>query len=190
MPSTATSRNRFEKQGSGENANTWGTKLNTTGLDLIDEALDGRAAFTLSGSKTLTSTNYASDEARKRVLDITGGTGGTITLPAVEKLYFARNNSTGSVIFTTGGGDEATLASGLTCWISCDGTNVYADGSAADAFEFAQQAEASATAAAADADSAAANQAIAETHAEEAAASAASAALFDADTAYFYAVTF
>ena len=41
MPSSATSRNRFEKQGAGENANAWGTKLNATVFDLVDEALDG-----------------------------------------------------------------------------------------------------------------------------------------------------
>lgn len=190
MPSTATTRNRFEKQGSGENANTWGAKLNTTGLDLIDAALDGITSFSLSGAKTLTSTNFAADEARKRVLHITEGTGGTVTIPSVEKIYLVINDTTGDVVFTTGGGEDGTLPTGLSAWAVCDGTNVRVESGAVDAYGYAVDAAASALAAAASAVSAAESEAQAEAHADEAAASAASAALFDADTAYFYAVTF
>ena len=125
MPSTATTRNRLEKQGTGENNNSWGTKLNTTAFDLIDAALDGMEDYTLSGTKTLSSTNYAADESRMRFQNITGGTGGTVTIPAVEKLYLVRNGSSGDVIFTTGSGDTATIPTGNVEWISCDGTNVY-----------------------------------------------------------------
>lgn len=122
MPSTATARNRLEKQGAGENSNTWGTKLNVD-LDLIDESIDGVTSFTLSGSKTLTNTNYVSDEARKRVLNITGGTGGTVTIPNVEKVYLVRNGSTGSVIITTGSGTTATIPTLIQTWVFCDGSN-------------------------------------------------------------------
>ena len=124
MASTATTRNRLEKQGTGENTGTWGTKLNTATIDLIDAALDGRTAFSLSGSKTLTSTNYAADESRMRFLDITGGSGGTVTIPSLEKWYLIRNSASGAVSFTTGGGDNVTIDAGDTGMIACDGTNV------------------------------------------------------------------
>lgn len=123
MASTATTRNRLEKQGTGDNSNTWGTYLNSS-IDLIDAALDGRTAFTLSGSKTLTSANYAADESRERFLDITGGTGGTVTIPAVEKWYIVRNNSSGDVVFTTGSGTTQTVASGSLTLLVSDGTNI------------------------------------------------------------------
>lgn len=123
MPSTGTTRNRFEKQGVGENANTWGTKLNVN-HDLIDEALDGVTSFTLSSSKTLSSTNYASDESRKRVLDITSGTGGTVTIPNVEKTYLVRNACSGPVTITTGSGTTAIIPTLTSTWIFCAGGNV------------------------------------------------------------------
>lgn len=125
MPSTATTRNRLEKQGTGDNTNTWGTYLNGS-IDLIDSALDGRTAFTLSGSKTLTSANYADDESRERFLDITGGTGGTVTIPAVEKWYIVRNNASGDVVFTTGSGVTVTVKPGSLGLIVSDGTNIRA----------------------------------------------------------------
>lgn len=124
MASTATTRNRLEKQGTGENTGTWGSKLNTATIDLIDAALDGRTAFSLSGSKTLTSTNYAADESRMRFLDITGGTGGTVTIPSLEKWYLVRNAATGSVTFTTGSGTTVEVVTGDTILIACDATNV------------------------------------------------------------------
>lgn len=126
MPSTATTRNRFEKQNTGENPNTWGQKLNVSGLDLIDASLDGRTAFALSGAKTLTSSNYAADEARTRFLDVTGGTGGTITIPGVEKWYIVRNASAGTVTLTTGGTTTAAVRAGNAAIVVCDGSAVYA----------------------------------------------------------------
>lgn len=126
MASTATTRLRLEKQGTGEGTNVWGGKLNTAVFDLIDAAIAGVESFTLSGTKTLTSANYTTDEARKSTLNITGGTGGTVTIPSVEKNYIVRNGSSGSVIITTGGGTTATLISGDVGIVFCDATNVYA----------------------------------------------------------------
>lgn len=124
MASTATARNRFEKQGTGDNVNSWGTRLNTHGLDRIDEAICGWASYALSGSKTLTSSDYLADEARMPVQNITGGSGGTVTIPGVEKAYFVINGASGAVTFTTGGGDAVTIGAGERMWIACDGTDV------------------------------------------------------------------
>lgn len=125
MTSTATTRNRLEKQGTGDNSNTWGTYLNSS-IDLIDAALDGRTAFALSGAKTLSSANYSPDESRERFLDITGGTGGTVTIPAVEKWYIVRNNASGDAVFTTGSGVTQTVKPGSVTLLVCDGTNIRA----------------------------------------------------------------
>lgn len=125
MASTATTRNRLEKQGTGDNNNTWGSVLNSAVFDLIDAALDGRSNFALSGTKTLTSTNYAADESRMRFLDVTSGSGGTVTIPALEKWYLVRNGASGDVVLTTGSGDSATVKSGNVMPVISDGTNVY-----------------------------------------------------------------
>jgi hypothetical protein len=144
MPSTATTRNRFEKQATGEHTNIWGSTLNASCIDLFDAALDGRASFALSGTKTLSSTNFAADEARMRFIDITGGSGGTITIPAVEKWYLVRNNTSGSVIFTTGGATTATIPTATVQFIVCDGAKVYSDTTAAACAASATAAAASA----------------------------------------------
>lgn len=124
MPSSATTRLRLEKQAAGENNNTWGQpKLNTV-IDLVDQAIAGRSAVTVSGSVTLTATNFAADQARSIFLDCSG-TGGTITIPAVEKLYLLRNASSGSIIITCGGTTNATIQAGNSSWVACDATNVY-----------------------------------------------------------------
>ncbi|MDF3016330.1 MAG: putative phage tail fiber protein [Thermomicrobiales bacterium] len=129
MADTYTTSNRFEKMEPGQYLDTWGARWNAQGgSDLIDAALDGVESFALSGSKTLTNNNGAADEARKRILNVTGGTGGTITIPNVAKAYLVRNASSGDVIITTGSGTTATLVAGLTKWVFSTGSNVvYAD---------------------------------------------------------------
>lgn len=124
MPSSASPNLRLDFQATGENVNTWGNKLNTNALQLLEDAISSRAAFTLSGPKTLTAANFATDEARCAVLDITGGTGGTITIPGVEKLYLVRNAAAGDVILTTGSGTTATFKPGDVGNCFCDNTNV------------------------------------------------------------------
>jgi hypothetical protein len=55
---------------------------------------------------------------------VTGGTGGAITIPSVEKVYLVNNSSTGNVVVTTGAGTTATLASGEMNFVVCDAVNV------------------------------------------------------------------
>lgn len=124
MPSTYTTRNRAEKQNPGENTNSWGSLLNSNTIDMIDQSLDGMASFTVSAPTTLTNNNGSSDQARCRYLNITGGTGGTITIPNVEKVYIVRNTSSGTLTFTTGSGTTATVPTGQQAVVVCEGGNV------------------------------------------------------------------
>lgn len=124
MPSTYTPNLRFTLQATGEGLNVWGVILNSGVFSLVDYSIAGRAAFSLSGSKTLTSNNGATDEARAAMLDITGGTGGTITIPAVSKIYLVRNGASGNVVITTGGGQTVTIRPGESLLVFTDGTDV------------------------------------------------------------------
>lgn len=128
MASNPTTRNRLEKQGAGENANTWGApKLNTV-LDLTDAALDGWTVKALTGDVTLTSVNFATDEARPRVLKFTGAGPFTVTIPAVEKWYVVWNACTAAVTLTTGSGLTVAVETSEIALLICDGTNVRALG--------------------------------------------------------------
>jgi hypothetical protein len=124
MVSTPTTRNRLNKQGTGDGTNVWGTVLNGQVFDLIDSALDGVSSITVSGNVTLTSTNYVSDQARMRFLKLSGAGGFTITIPSVEKWYWVRNACSAAVIFSSGGA-TVSVPAGQTRSVLCDGTDCF-----------------------------------------------------------------
>lgn len=123
MPSTWSMRFRLNYQAPGDNLNAWGLVLNQQVFQALEDAIAKRVAFPLSGAKTLTTENGVEDEARCAFLDVTSGTGGTITAPAVEKLYVVRNASAGDVVVTTGAGQTATVKPGEVVWVVCDAAN-------------------------------------------------------------------
>lgn len=124
MASSYSLRFRLNYQAPGDNLNIWGLVLNTGVFQLLEDAIAKRLAFTLSGAKALTTAQGATDEARCAFLDVTGGTGGTITIPSVEKLYLVRNGASGDVVVTTGAGATATLTPGEVNWVVSDASNV------------------------------------------------------------------
>lgn len=124
MPSTYTASARYTLQATGENNNTWGTILNSGVFQLVDTNINGCLSFSLSGTKTLTTANGATDEARNATLKITSGSGGTITIPSVAKKYTVINNSGGAVVLTTGSGTAGTCQQSEQAEFVCDGTNV------------------------------------------------------------------
>lgn len=133
MPSTASTRLRLEKMATGEKTNTWGTTQNAAQFDLLDEAVAGVETIALTGNHTLTSTNFVSDQARNMGLRFTGslGSGATITIPTVEKLYFVINDSGQTLTFSSGG-TTGVVENGRRKWVGCDGTDVYVGEDGAD----------------------------------------------------------
>ena len=89
MESTYTSNNGLEKIGTGEQAGTWGTTTNTN-FDILDRAVNGVGAITLSGTThTLTTTDGAASEGHYKVLVLGGSPSGTntITILIVEIVF-------------------------------------------------------------------------------------------------------
>ena len=129
MASTYTDLLRLEKQGSGENDSTWGTKANTV-FDLIDVAIAGRAAVTHddAANYTLTTANSAADEARNAILNIAGAltAARNVVVPTKSKVYLVKNATTGGFDFTlkTSAGTGIVVPNGKILLLFCDGTNV------------------------------------------------------------------
>lgn len=148
MVDTFSTSNRLNKQTVGGNVDTWGGK-NNDNMDLIDAALDGVLAFAMSADKTLTFADGATDEARRRVLRITSGTGGTITIPAVMKVYLVINDADGDVGVHTPSGTIVTVASKdraiLVCTGADAGNSVLLFGARRDPIEMIDQATTSGT---------------------------------------------
>lgn len=130
MASTYTTRVRLEKQGDGENPNSWGTILNQNVIDLVDDAVAGYTVVSVSSVPiTLTTNDGTPDQSRAAALDFSGTLTAdvTITLPSVSKTYFVRENTSGSfaVILKTVGGSGLTLTQSQNTFVACNGTEIY-----------------------------------------------------------------
>ena len=130
MASTYTNRLGLEKQTDGENPNSWGAILNTNVIDLIDDAIAGYEIVSVSGTGvTLTDNQGSSDQSRNAALEFAGTLTAnvTITVPAEEKTYFIRENTSGSfaVQMKTVGGTALTLSQGVNTFVACNGTSIY-----------------------------------------------------------------
>ena len=129
---TFTSRIRLEKQANGENSGTWGTVLNQNVIDLVDEAIAGYTIVSCSATAVeLTANNGSSDQARSAVLELQGTLTSSvdITIPSVSKIYYVKNNTSGSypiTLKTAATTAKTTVAQGGTAPFICDAVNVIA----------------------------------------------------------------
>ena len=130
MASTYTSRIRLEKQADGENPNSWGLILNQNVIDLVDEAVAGYHAVSVSSvAVSLTSEDGTTDQSRKAGFKIEGTLTAdvTISFPAQEKTYFIHNGTTGdyNILLKSGAGTAVTATGqGLSMMVGTDGTTI------------------------------------------------------------------
>jgi len=127
-----TTRIRLEKQGDGENPNSWGNVLNHNVIDLVDDAVAGYTTVSLSSvDVTLTNNDGTADQARSAFLELQGALTDDVNviIPAKSKGYFIRNKTTRSASETTkiktlsAGG--ATVGVSAFGWFICDGVSVH-----------------------------------------------------------------
>jgi len=129
MADSPTTRNRFRKQSLGSNLNVWGDPYLNDNFDLIDFSLDGQSTIAISTtSTTLTSVNYAPDQARSRMLILTGTltANSTVIIPSVEKIYDVVSSVTMgafTLIIKTATGVGANIPAGGCYLVTCDGTD-------------------------------------------------------------------
>jgi len=125
MASTYTTNTGIEKIGTGEQSGTWGATTNTN-FDIIDRAVNGVGAISLSGTThTLTTSDGSLSDGMYKVLVLGGSPSGTNTITIApndaQKFYVVINSSGESAIFTQGSGGNATVANGATKLIYADG---------------------------------------------------------------------
>ena len=125
MASTYTTNTGIEKIGTGEQSGTWGATTNTN-FDILDRAINGVGAISLSGTThTLTTSDGSLSDGMYKVLVLGGSPSGTNTITIApndaQKFYVVINSSGESAIFTQGSGGNATIANGATKLIYADG---------------------------------------------------------------------
>ena len=139
MASTYTSRIRLNKQGDGDNPNSWGTVLNDGVISLVDDAIAAYTTISIGSAATVTlsAVNGGSDTARSAFLEVKGSVGGTNTtitleIPSNSKSYVINNkvsaNTTASDIvkIKTASGQGYDIPFGAVGLVICDGTSVFA----------------------------------------------------------------
>ena len=125
MASTYTTNTGIELIANGEQSGTWGNTTNTN-LQIIDRLTNGVGSITLSGTThTLTTTDGSLSDGQYRVLLFAGSPSGTNTITVAPndqtKLFFVKNNSGQSAVFSQGSGANVTIPNGESAIIYCDG---------------------------------------------------------------------
>lgn len=129
MTDTATSRYGARQQSQGSNTNTWGDdKLNEV-LRLLDRGSKGYEAIAMTGSTTLSWSNYvATNSGQVSVLKLTGSlsSAANLVVPSVEWVWPIIWNTTGQTITVkTSAGTGVQIPTGRKASVFCDATDCY-----------------------------------------------------------------
>src|SRR5215813_1942154 len=134
MADAFSTRLRFRLQATGANQNTWGALLNTAALQLIDDAISGKADVTVTTSDvTLSQNNGSQDQSRMAIINLIGAPTGPFNciVPTLTKLYLVLNNTGQIMTIKTASGTGIPINPAANQWLAVDGTNVIAVGAAA-----------------------------------------------------------
>jgi hypothetical protein len=135
MVSTYTDRLRINKQGDGDNDSTWGQVVNTQ-FELFEDSIAALTTIDLTGAggtRSLTTNNGSSDEARSAILKILGTPTSVVdvVIPSQTKHYFVDSLVSGANrvqirtdSFVTGTNTLVTAETNRRLSIICDGANV------------------------------------------------------------------
>ena len=132
MASTYTSNTGIEKIGAGEQAGTWGNTTNNN-LDIVDRTLNGVVTLTITGNKTLTTSDGTLSEGHYKILVLSGSPSGAFDLTIdpndQQKWFFIKNSTNQTVTVKQGGGSGTTvaLATNTSGIIFADGTGANAN---------------------------------------------------------------
>ena len=132
MASTYTSNGGIEKIGAGEQAGAWGTTTNNN-LDIIDRTLNGLVTLTISGDKTVSTSDGTLSEGHYKILVLAGSPSGgfnfLIDPNDQQKWFFIKNTTNQTATVKQGGGSGTTvaLATGTSAIVFADGTGANAN---------------------------------------------------------------
>jgi cytoskeletal protein CcmA (bactofilin family) len=130
MASSYTGNSGIEKPAEGDQTGEWGDTINLN-MDIIDRAINGVGAITLSGTThTLTTTDGTLSDGMYKVLVLGGSPSGTNTITIApndaDKVYIVVNGSGQTATFSQGSGANVSVLDG-------DSKIIYADGAGSGA---------------------------------------------------------
>ena len=132
MASTYTTRIRLEKQGDGENPNSWGAILNQNVIDLVDDAIAAYTTIVVSSADvTLTTADGTSDQARSAFLELSGTVSSNLNVlvPEQSKGFIVNDKTTrensATITVKTASGSGTAITSGDIRQLVCDSVSVF-----------------------------------------------------------------
>ena len=132
MASTYTTRIRLEKQGDGENPNSWGAILNQNVIDLVDDAIAAYTTIVVSSADvTLTTADGTSDQARSAFLELSGTVSSSLNIlvPEQSKGFIVNDKTTrqnsATITVKTASGSGTLITSGDIRQLVCDKVSVF-----------------------------------------------------------------
>jgi hypothetical protein len=111
----------------GDLDGTWGNVINNSLTSLVDSAVAGSAAVTMTDANyTLTVVDGTADQSRQMFINLSGTLTATrnVICPSVSKLYFVHNGTNQSIVFKTSAGSGVTVATTARAVLYCNGTDV------------------------------------------------------------------
>jgi hypothetical protein len=109
----------------GELSGTWGTTVNTSITNMLDEALGWQAYSATGGSDTLTIPDGATGVARSIFIQLNGTGGGTVNVPATKtKMYFVFNNTSSAITFKVTGQTGVSIPAAAKMALVSNGTDI------------------------------------------------------------------
>ena len=130
---TYTDSLKLVKPAAGDGTGTWGTTINASLTDLLEQAIAGRSVINTWSSNlaTLTASNGAVGDGRAAILQLDTGTGGsaltgagTLNVPDKSKVFVVFNNSNQIVTVKVGGLTGVAIPAGKTSILHSNGTDI------------------------------------------------------------------
>lgn len=135
MPTTYTSLLGFALPTTGELAGTWGTVVNDSITQLVEDSVAGAATQSVAGGDwTLTTTGSgAANQARCAIIIPTGspGVSRNIIAPSSSKAYVVINSSNAAVVFKGAATTGVTIATGDKALVAWNGSDFVRVGASA-----------------------------------------------------------
>jgi len=135
MPTTYTSLLGLALPATGELAGTWGTTVNDSITELVEDAIAATATFSVtSGNWTLSTTGSgAANEARCAIIRPTGtpGVSRDVIAPGQSKAYIIDNQSNAAVVFKATATTGVTIAAGKQALVAWNGSDFVQVGASA-----------------------------------------------------------
>jgi len=125
MSLTYTTNLALVKPGQGTESGTWGTTVNASLTDMVDQSLGYQAYSASGGADTLTIPDGTTGVARSIYIQLNGTGGGSVAVPTTKtKMYFVFNNTSSAITFKVTGQTGVSIPAAGKLSLVSNGTDV------------------------------------------------------------------